>query len=687
MSGPSAEFIALQRTLSGRYSLEREIGRGGMGIVFLARDVALNRTVAIKLLPPHYGQQPEMRARFLREARTAAGLFHPNIVPIHLVEEDGDLVFFVMAYVQGESVGARVRRAGPMPAPAVRRMIQEVAWALGYAHEKGVVHRDIKPDNILLERPGGRALVADFGIARVAETSGGTGRGELLGTVEYMSPEQATGEQVDGRSDLYSLGVTGFFALTGRLPFQAANAVALIHQHVNVPAPRVAVQARDVPAKLAEAVDRCLAKDPAQRFATGEELANAVSEAGTTPLGVPPEIRRLIRRIRVASTIVGLLSFSSMMITVLGNGSVADDIGLALRRWLHRPSSVGLTVLSLIVLFALCRPFVRLLRDARRAIRAGYGVAVVRDALSAEARALIEEGVVEAGQPRMVAAGSSSEASLVFLPSGDLLPDSVAVPDWEPENPVLKAGRSRENYIRYAPSLALGAIVFFTMSAHVVAGPFASGILALILLIISLFGIAAGPPVGKDSPLVALDWGERLLIGRFGHALFRVARWTMGARGRDTDIVPAGEPTEVALASAIDDLFDQLPRDVRTRFKDVHAVIRRLESDAATLRKRDMKLSDALARVEMHAPSTSRNDQDRLREELESARAAARTRLATTVSAIESVRLDLLRLQVGVGSPDDLTADLERARDIARAIDSELSSRDEVERVLTEPSA
>src|SRR5438067_4001069 len=146
MRDPGTEFVALQRALSGRYSLERELGRGGMGIVFLARDVALSRLVAIKLLPPHLSQQSDARERFLREAQVAAGLFHPNIVPIHLVEQDGDLVFFVMAYVQGETLGQRVRRAGPLTPQAARRIVQDVAWALGYAHEKGVVHRDIKPD-------------------------------------------------------------------------------------------------------------------------------------------------------------------------------------------------------------------------------------------------------------------------------------------------------------------------------------------------------------------------------------------------------------------------------------------------------------------------------------------------------------------------------------------------------------
>jgi serine/threonine protein kinase len=162
----SAVFRQLQRVLAGRFSLEREIGRGGMGLVYLTRDVTLDRPVAIKVLPPRLAADPEYRTRFLREARTAAGLSHPNIVPIHLVEERDGLVYFVMAYVDGESLGDRVRRAGPLRPAEVARLVQEVAWALGYAHGRGVIHRDVKPDNILLDK--GSALVTDFGIARVA---------------------------------------------------------------------------------------------------------------------------------------------------------------------------------------------------------------------------------------------------------------------------------------------------------------------------------------------------------------------------------------------------------------------------------------------------------------------------------------------------------------------------------------
>src|SRR5712691_12478692 len=191
----SLEFLALQDLLAGRYSIERELGRGGMGIVLLARDVALDRPVAIKLLPPHLASRPDERDRFLQEARTAAGLSHPNIVPIHLVEAHGDLVFFVMGYVDGETLRERVERSGSLAPRLAMKLLQEVAWALAYAHQRGVIHRDVKPDNIMIERATDRAMVTNFGIAVGLRDAGQPG-GLVIGTARYMSPEQACGEPV-----------------------------------------------------------------------------------------------------------------------------------------------------------------------------------------------------------------------------------------------------------------------------------------------------------------------------------------------------------------------------------------------------------------------------------------------------------------------------------------------------------
>src|SRR6187397_943827 len=191
MTQPSEDFLQLQAALAGEYSLQRELGRGGMGIVYLARDVHLDRDVAIKVLPPELGTA-ESRERFVREARTAAGLSHPHIVPIHRVGEASPpgaagaatgtrFVFFVMSYVEGETLGERLRRDGPLPPAEAARVLREVAWALAYAHGRGIVHRDVKPDNILLEAGTGRALVTDFGIAQGADAVPATDLGKVLG--------------------------------------------------------------------------------------------------------------------------------------------------------------------------------------------------------------------------------------------------------------------------------------------------------------------------------------------------------------------------------------------------------------------------------------------------------------------------------------------------------------------------
>src|SRR3989475_193973 len=300
----SAEFLALQELLAGRYSIERELGRGGIGIVLLARDVALDRPVAIKLLPPHLATRPDERDRFLQEARTAAGLAHPNIVPIHLVEARGDLVFFVMGFVDGETLRERVERAGPLSPRLAMKLLQEVAWALGAAHQRGVIHRDVKPDNIMIERATDRALVTDFGIALGRRAGAAETGGSIVGTARYMSPEQACGEPVDARSDLYSLGATFFYALTGRAPFEAANAPAIITNHVYETAPVVQAHRPEVPAKLAAVVDRLLRKAPSERFQTGDDLARVTGEVRGRDFRAPPLLRAFVRNAQVSTMVL-----------------------------------------------------------------------------------------------------------------------------------------------------------------------------------------------------------------------------------------------------------------------------------------------------------------------------------------------------------------------------------------------
>jgi predicted Ser/Thr protein kinase len=287
LSPETSLFLSLQAALAGRYSLERELGRGGMGVVFLARDVRLDRPVALKLLPPERAEHQATRERFLSEARMAARLSHPNIVPIHAVEEIGGFVFFAMQYVAGETLGHRLRRGGKMPPWEAARILRDVAWALSHAHAQHVVHRDIKPDNILMDRDG-RALVADFGIARLADAEQVPGR--IQGTPEYLSPEQAGGQSCDARADLYSLGAVAFHALTGQPPF-VGDTSQLIAQHLTRTAPLLLENAPDLPPRLAAAVDRALLKDPEQRWPDAGSMAEAFAPPLPMTADLPVPVR------------------------------------------------------------------------------------------------------------------------------------------------------------------------------------------------------------------------------------------------------------------------------------------------------------------------------------------------------------------------------------------------------------
>jgi len=264
-----------------QYLIEAEIGRGGMAAVFRALDLRLHRHVAIKALPPELAFNSDVRTRFLREAQTAAQLSHPNIVPIYTVDERGGVVYFVMALVEGESLAARVARPPRLSIDAVRRILAEVADALDYAHSCGVVHRDIKPDNILLDQTTGRAVVTDFGIARAAAGDARlTQTGVAVGTPAYMSPEQAMGERdLDGRSDQYSLGVVGYQLLVGETPFKAANTPAMLVKHLSEVPRAVRERRPDVPDALAAAVDRALAKKPEERWPSAGAFRDALRSA------------------------------------------------------------------------------------------------------------------------------------------------------------------------------------------------------------------------------------------------------------------------------------------------------------------------------------------------------------------------------------------------------------------------
>jgi eukaryotic-like serine/threonine-protein kinase len=279
--GQADQLDALRAATVGDYDIHSELGQGGMATVYLAHDMALDRKVAIKVMSPALLATAGMVERFKREARTAAALSHPHIIPIYAVRESAAQVYFVMKFVEGRSLESIVRAAGPLPLPIVRAVLYQVGAALGYAHRRGVVHRDVKPANIMLDTDGW-VVVADFGIAKVAEAQGLTMTGATIGTPSYMSPEQcAAKRELTGASDQYSLGIVAYEMLAGRLPFMADTTVGLLYAQVHELPPPVAELRPDCPAETAGALMRMLEKDPAKRW---PDVEAAVAALGGAPL-------------------------------------------------------------------------------------------------------------------------------------------------------------------------------------------------------------------------------------------------------------------------------------------------------------------------------------------------------------------------------------------------------------------
>jgi hypothetical protein len=283
--------------LGQQYRVDSEIGRGGTSVVYRAIDLRLNRAVAIKVLPPELAYDPAIRLRFTREAQTSAQLSHPHIVPIFDVGERDGVAYFVMALLTGGSLASQLARSPRPPIEDTRRILREVADALEYAHQRGVVHRDIKPDNVLIDRDSGRVMVTDFGIARAIEAGSRlTVTGIAVGTPAYMSPEQAMGErEVDGRADLYSLGVVAYQMLTGRLPFSGANSMALLLKQVNERPRAIADMRPEVPRSIREAVERAMLKDPEDRWPTAAAMRDALVAGEGTGVAWRSENREPVR--------------------------------------------------------------------------------------------------------------------------------------------------------------------------------------------------------------------------------------------------------------------------------------------------------------------------------------------------------------------------------------------------------
>lgn len=636
-----ADFIALQQALAGRYSLERELGRGGMGIVYLAHEVALDRPVALKLLPPQMAAESKLRERFMREARTAAKLSHPNIVPIFTVDEVERFVFFAMAYVPGRSLGARLRSDGAIAPSEAGNILRQVAWALAHAHAQGVVHRDIKPDNVLLEEESGRALVADFGIAHVLEEPGATAAGEVLGTAEFMSPEQASGEPVDARSDIYALGVLGFHMFSGRLPFEGSSARTILAMHLTQAPPPLREVAPETPRRLAAVIDRCLCKDPAERYADGQALAEALGGALEVRRELPVPIRVFLKHNRESLRNVGVIA---AVTTIFVGPSVVA--GMFMGAWPAYAAGLGIAALLG------ATPLAILGRAARRLMKSGYGYQDALDAVKADLERRREEIAFEYG----------AEAT-----------------------PLERISR----IIAYAglggTALGIGALLLGV-------GPPEAA--ALIMGVCAVPGIGAGLIASHRYQRRTDLVGERRL--KFWKR--RIGQWLFKIAGIGVKRVPflgsaTYRPTELAIGMAADRLFEGLPKEIRKDLADLPQVVRQLETDAQRMRRRVEELSELLtqigrvegARTLAAAQAGSRElprRRDEVADQVRAARDLAQQRMTDAVAALEAIRLSLLRMQAGGGSVAGLTQDLEAGREVAEQVELLLQGRLEVEAAL-----
>lgn len=607
-------FLHLQALVAGRFSLEREIGRGGMGVVYLARDVALERPVAIKVLSPSLAARPEMRERFLREARLAAQCFHPHIVPIHAVESADDLAWIVMAYVRGETLSERLRRSGPLPAEEVRRLAREVGWALSYAHQRGVVHRDIKPENLLIDASTGRYVIADFGIAQGGDHVSTPLGGTVPGTARYMAPEQALGEFIDGRADLYALGVTLFVAATGRAPFEGDNALALVAQHAAQPAPSVRTRAPDMPLSLARAIDRCLAKRPDDRFPDAGAFLGAIEpDAREQPLATM--LHAVRDHARAARTMLWWSGIVSVTTTLLVLGENRGSIGRGVLE------SVGQSVVMMFLAAAALRAGEALI-EARKQLRLGQS----RDDVS---RAMAHDDTPSMSGP---AASRGIRSGVTQLLTGAAL--------------ALAQGRLDELPI---PGL-LGDLLEVS---------------ALLL-----------PPMllARGAGMVFTSVGARKWIRE--RVTTPIARFATAILGRG--ISPAREeaaladaPTEVLLVRAVESAVHALPAAHKASMVDADAIARALAQQAGMLRAQGQQLDAREAAALVLRDSAERQAElDAVRAD----RVANQSRLQTAMAALESLRLDVLQLTVD-RSDSGITAQLEQVRDVQRRVDAAMDVR------------
>ncbi len=542
-------------------------------------------------------------------------------------------MFFAMAFVAGGTLGQRVRSQGPLPPSEAARILREVGWALAYAHAQAVIHRDVKPDNILLEEGTGRALVTDFGIAGFMQGTAATGLGEIIGTAEFMSPEQASGKGVDARSDIYSLGVVGFYALSGRLPFQGTTVAETVRQLLEDAPPTLGSVASGIPSRLARVVDRCLQKDPAARFESAELLAEAVDAALRARRDVPVPVRM----------------FVSDPIDLPGDGPLYFTAG----------SLMGLSILATLELFLadiggsaawgfiagylmlmVGIPVVLISKRVRRLLASGHTLADVEIALRREVEEKREELLYAHGEK----AARYERLSRVLAYAG--------------LGGAMGAGGLAMALAPLTPSLAALLGPVFGVSSVV-------GVLSSIM----------AREQAKQRVDMKAERRFKFWRSRFGHLLAKLSG--IGLRRPAIALGATHRPTELQVGLAVEALFESLSREVRHSVGDVPAVVHRLEANAQSLRQTIERLQEAEA--------ATLGAGEGMPEDLVASRQKAERHLADAVAGLETIRLGLLRLSAGAGSIEGLTTDLLAAGEIGDNIDHMLEGLAEVEESLKTP--
>jgi serine/threonine-protein kinase len=622
--------------LAGRYSIDRELGRGGMGIVYLAHEVHLDRLVAIKLLPPERATDSDLRERFLREARLAAKLSHPNIIPIHSVAESGEFVYYVMAFVDGETLAERVRTRGPLTGTDGARVLREVAWALAHAHSQGLVHRDVKPDNILLEAGTGRALVADFGIA--AATADPNAHG-VAGTPEFMSPEQASGVPVDARSDIYSLGATAFYAFSGRLPFEGRTATEVLARHVTEPAPALASSGVAVPRKVAALVDRCLAKDPANRPTSADAVAEQLGVAMEQRRELPVALRAFVKRngrMDGGGTLLGTFALASAAVTLARMYGGEYGWGTLL---------VGATL----------GPLGFMVNAARRLLRQGFSYADIAPAFQREREQISEELAVDQRHRNVFLERIlkwPAVAGMSLFGAGIVTGIGLAVGSW-----------ISDDFFQLLNTRGAGpwlqALLTMTIGAGMVGMPSALAYMAVLQ---------------RRTDVDTAFW-TKIWRGPVGRLAFSIARRSGGARPAIAAMTHRA--TELSLGLAAEQLFESLPRETQKALGDLPAVLARLQKDAQALRARYESLQEALSGKVAADPEY--DDLRTMRDEMHA-------RLGEAVGSLETMRLGLLRLHAGSQTVEGLTTHLGIAAEVSAQVARLVSAHQDVEKSLRFPS-